>query len=158
MDIHRHYLTPHRSGGGRPARINPFFDLAETGVKAYRESVLPGHFHSVIFPRIVRRRDLHGGLETIVGGSEIDHWCSAQPDVVHIGPGVSYAFEKIFMYLVGRDPAVPPHKNFVGREKFWKEVTDLISCVTVKIHTVDSADVVCMKSSHGIMIYLIFVA
>ena len=93
-------------------------------------------------------------MESILGSTEIYHRRGAEADVINICTCISYTLEKIIMYLVRRDSAIPSYQDLVCLEQFWQKIAYLIGSVLVEIHIVDSANVISVKSSH---VYFILV-
>ena len=102
-----------RGDRGLTAFFDPFLDLAEAGIVTDRQGVLAGDLHSVVLGRVVRGRDLHGGVEAVVRSGEIDHRSAAQADVVDICAGIRDALQEVVVDLVRRDAAVAAHEDLV---------------------------------------------
>ena len=129
--------------------VDPGLDLAETGVQTYRKGVLAGDLHAVVFAGIVAGCYLHRSLVAVVGCTEVHQRSAAEADVVHVGAGIGDALKQGVVNLLAGKAAVAAHQNLVGLKKLRQEITYLVSCGFVEIHSVDSADVVSVKCSHG---------
>ena len=150
VDVFLMHLSPLLRHRGRTAFVNPGLDLAEPGVQAYGKGILAADLHTVVFGRIMAGSDLHGGLETVVGSSEIYHWRAAQAYVKDVGAGIAYSFQKTVVNLFRRNPAVASDEDFLRSEEFRDEIAHFVGSVFIEIHSVDSADIISVKCSHTI--------
>ncbi len=151
VDVHLMHLSP--DGGGRTlaAAFDPCLNLSEASVQSYRQRVLPRHLHPVVLRRIVRRSDLHRGLESVVGRAEIDHRRGAQSDVIDIRPGIGQPLDQSVVDLLRGHPAVASDEDPVRGEQFRDEISHLVDGVPVEIDSIDTSNIICVKCSHIIL-------
>ena len=133
----------------RTALFDPLLNLAQARVEADGKGVLTRYFHTVVLGRVMRCGNLHRSLEAVVCRAEVHHRRAAKANVVHVGAGIGNALEQIIMNLLRRCPAVPSYQNFFGVKQSGEKITHLVGSLLVEIHIVDSAYVICVKSSHN---------
>ena len=157
-DINFPHLSPVFCRYALPAFVYPLLYLAESVVEAYRKSIFHGHLHAVVRGRIVRSRNLHRCLESVLGSTEINHRSSTQTEITDIRSGIRNALYKIFMNLRRRNAAVPSDQNLVGLQKFRQEKSCPVNRILVEIDIVDTSDVVSMKCTHSQSSFVLYLA
>ena len=138
-----------RCRNARPTFLYPFLYLSQPVVQSYRKCIFHRDLEAVVISRIMRGRYLYRSLESVAGGPKIYHGRSAEPQIENVSAGISDTFYQIFVYFRRRHPAIPPYQHLAGSQQSGEEISHLINNILVKIHIVDSSDVVCMKRSHN---------